>query len=151
MDAPGRRVIEIHLPSGYRESFLSLPGERILESSSATMHIQRSVRIPTTHAGWPFHRDKKVVVGDLISRIDPQVSSSQLGPTNFVHVRVTVAEDGRVESVRYIHGTQNLVPVVMKAVYGWHYQPTLVDGKPVETQCDILIQFHVPVVRAARP
>jgi hypothetical protein len=43
------------------------------------------------------------------------------------------------------------MPVVMKAVYGWHYQPTLVDGKPVETQCDILIQFHVPVVRAARP
>lgn len=151
MDVPGRRVMEIHLPSGYRESFLNLPGERILESSSATMHIQRSVRMPTTHAGWPFHRDKKVVVGDLISRIDPQVSSTQLGPTDFVHVRATVAEDGRVETVRSIHGTQNLMPVVVKAVYGWHYQPTLVDGKPVETQCDVVVQFHVPVGRGARP
>ena len=151
MDAPGRRVMEIHLPRGYRESFLNLPGERILESSSATMHIQRSVRIPTTHAGWPFHRDKKVVVGDLISRIDPQVSSSQLGPTDFVHVRATVAEDGRVESVRSIHGTQNLMPVVVKAVYRWHYQPTLVDGKPVETRCEIVVQFHVPVAHGARP
>jgi hypothetical protein len=151
MDAPGRRVMEIHLPSGYRESFLNLPGERILESSSTTMHIQRSVRMPTTHAGWPFHRDKKVVVGDLISRIDPQVSSTQLGPTDFVHVRATVAEDGHVESVRSIHGTQNLMPVVVKAVYGWHYQPTLVDGKPVETQCDVVVQFHVPIGFGARP
>jgi hypothetical protein len=151
MDAPGRRVMEIHLPSRYRGSFLNLPGERILESSSATMHIQRSVRMPTTHAGWPFHRDKKVVVGDLISRIDPQVQSTQLGPTDFVRVRATVAEDGRIESVRSIHGTQDLVPVVVKAVYGWHYQPTLVDGKPVETQCDVVVQFHVPVGRGARP
>ncbi|MGB9435431.1 MAG: PilZ domain-containing protein [Candidatus Acidiferrum sp.] len=151
MDAPGRRVMEIHLPRGYRESFFNLPGERILESSSATMHIQRSVRIPTTHAGWPFHRDKKVVVGDLISRIDPQVSSSQLGPTDFVHVRAIVAEDGRVASVRSIHGTQNLMPAVVKAVYRWHYQPTLVDGKPVETRCEIVVQFHVPVGPGPRP
>lgn len=151
MDTPGRRVVELRA-SGDQNSFVNIPGERTLQSSSVTMHIQRSVRLPEDRSGWLFHRDKekKVAVGDLVSRVEPQVPVSQLAGNDSVQVRARIAPDGSVESVRPLHGEQSLVPVVLKAVRGWHFQPTLIDGKPVETQSDVLIQFHPPLSRRAR-
>jgi PilZ domain len=151
MDVPERRVVSIRLP-GDSNSFVNLPGERILETSSATVRIQRSVRAPKTTSDWLFHRDKekRVTVGELTSRIDPQVPSTQLGPNDFVRVRATIDEDGDVVYVKPIHGAQNLTPVVVNAVHSWRFQTTLIDGKPVETESDVFIQFHPPKPRAAR-
>jgi len=150
MDAPAHQVLEIHLPSGYYAPFFSLPGERVLETPSATMHIQRSVRMPATHAAWPFNRKKKVVIGGLISRVDPQAAQVQLIPGDAVRVRASVAKDGRVESVAPVYGPPNLARAVAVAVRQWRYQPTLIDGKQVETQCFVVVQFHAPATRTAR-
>ena len=152
MDTPGRRIVELRA-SGDDNSFVNVPGERMLSSSAVTMHIHRSVRLPNESSGWLFHRDKekKVAVGDLVTRVEPQVPASQLAGNDSVQVRARIAPDGSVESVRSLHGEQRLLPVVLKAVHGWHFQPTLVDGKAVETQSDVLIQFHPPQIRRARP
>jgi len=150
MDAPAHQVLEIHLPPGYYAPFFNLPGERVLETSSATMHIQRSVRMPATHAAWPFNRKKKVVIGGLISRVDPQAAQVQLIPGDSVRVRAVVAKDGRVESVAPVYGPPNLARAVAVAVRQWRYQPTLIDGKQVETQCFVVVQFHAPATRTAR-
>ena len=150
MDAPRGQVMEIHLPRGYQTSFFNLPGERVLESPAVTMRIQRSVRMPTTHVGWPFNRNKKVVVGELISRVDPQAAQIPISPSDSVRVKATVGKDGRIESVRPLLGPARLVPAVVNAVHEWRYQPTLIDGKPVETQCYVVVQFHAPARRAAR-
>jgi hypothetical protein len=149
MDAPGGQVMEIHPPSRYHSSFFNLPGERVLESPSITIHIQRSVRMPPAHAWWPFNRNKKIVVGELVARVDPQGAPVQIGDS--VRVNATVAEDGHVSNVRPINGPANLVPSVVRAVHEWRYQPTLMDDKPVETECYVVVQFHAPSNRPARP
>ena len=151
MDPPPRQVMEIHIPSGYRVSFFNVPNESVLESSFVTMRIQRSVRLPLANSHWPFHRNTRIVVGGLLSRIDPQAAPGRPGTSEYVRVHATVAQDGRVESVRPLSGSGNLIPTVLKAVQGWRYQPTLVDGKPVETQADVLIQFHSSPPRSALP
>jgi hypothetical protein len=151
MDAPARQILEIHLPSDYRAPFINVPGERVLETSTATMRIQRSVRVPAAHSGRPFHRKTDVVVGGLISRVEPAVVPVRSGFSAFVRVSATVAQDGRVESVRPVAGPADLMPAVLKAVREWRYQPTLMNGKPVETQADVAVQFHVPPPRNARP
>ena len=148
MDAPARQVLEVHLPSGYRALFFNVPNERVLESSSATIRIQRSVRLPSGNAHWPFHRKTKIVVGGLISRVDPQFTQLPTGAREYVRVRATVAEDGHVKFVRPIYGPANLFPTVVTAVQGWRYQPTLIDGKPVETQADVLVQLHASPPRS---
>jgi len=150
MDAPARQVLEIHLPSGYYAPYFNLPGERVLESSTATMHIQRSVRWNAKHARWSSSRNKKVVIGGLISRVDPQSALVQLIPGDSVRVRATVAQDGRVEIVNPIYGPPYLAHIVADAVHQWRFQPTLLDGKPVETQCYVVVQFHAPTTRTAR-
>lgn len=149
-DAPARQVMVIHLPHGYHAPFFSLPEDQILESPSATMHVQRSVRMPVTHVGWPFNRNKKVIVGGLISHVDPQASQAQIGPDDFVRVNATVAANGRIESVKPIQGPANLVRAVVKAIREWRYQPTLLDGMQIETQCYVTVQFHAAVGRSAK-
>lgn len=150
MDAPGGQVMEIHPPARTHASFFNLPGERVLESPSVTMHIQRSVRMPTTHVWWPFHRNKKVVVGELISRVDPQAAQVHIGSSSHtVRVKATVVEDGRIENVTPLSGPANLVPAVVRAVHEWRYEPTLMDDKPVETECYVVVQFHGPAGRDA--
>ncbi len=150
MDPPRNQVLEVRLPGARQASFLPLPGERVLETPSVTMRIQRSVRMPATHGGWPFNRNKKVVVGELISRVDPQAAQIPTGQGNAVRVKATIAADGHIENVKSILGPPLLVPAVAKALHEWRYQPTLVDGKPVETQCFVIFQFHTPTYRAAR-
>ena len=150
MDAPPNRTLQVHLPSGYQAPYFSLPGERVLESPTLTTHIQRSVHMPATHAGWPFHRNKKVVVGELISRVDPPPAQISSGTDASVRVRATVTKDGRVENVKLVLGPQNLLPVISQALRQWRYQPTLVDGNPVETQCSVVFQFHAKSYRVAK-
>ncbi len=151
MDSAGRQVMEIRPSSRYHSSFFNLPGERVLESPTMTIHIQRSVHMPAARAWWPFNRNKKVIVGELVSRVDPQGVPAQTGPSGSVRVNVTVAEDGHVENVRPINGPANLVPSVVRAVHEWRYAPTLLDAKPVETECYVVVQFHTAPSRAARP
>lgn len=105
---------------------------------------------PAAHMGWPFHRNKKVVVGELVSRADPQAAQIPATVANSVRVKATVAKDGRIENVRLILGPANLAMAVAQALRQWRYQPTLVDGKPVETQCFVAFQFHAPPLRTAR-
>src|SRR5208283_1829926 len=150
MDTPARQVMEIHLQRASHASFFNLPGERVLESPSATMHIQRSVRLPAMHSVWPFNRNHKVVIGGLMSRVDPQLAQAQVSSGDFIRVTAIVNENGQVESVKPIRGRANLFSTVLKAVQEWRYQPTLVDGKPVETTCDVLIQFNGPPRYTAR-
>jgi hypothetical protein len=150
IDPPRNQIFEIHLSSGHQASFLSLPGERVLESPSITVRIQRSVLMPATHAGWPFNRNKKVVVGELISRVDPQTTQTPTSAVNSVRVKATVAKDGHIENVNQILGPASLFPAVTKALREWRYQPTLVDDKPVETQCYVVFQFHPPSYRASK-
>jgi hypothetical protein len=138
-------------PESRRTSFLTLPGERVLESASATTRIQRAVLMPGEHKWWPIHRSKKVALGELLSRVDPQVSNvpPELGAT--VRVRAIVAEDGHIESVQPVRGSITLVPAVVRAVREWHYQPTLLDGKPVETEADVEVQFHATTGGLGKP
>jgi hypothetical protein len=151
MDPPARQVLEMRLASGYRPAFINVPNVTIVESCCATVRIQRSVRLPSGNSHWPFHRHARIVVGGLISRIDPQSAPIRTGAREFVRAHATVAQDGQVTSVWPVSGPVNLIPGVVKALQGWRYQPTLIDGKPVETQADVLIQFHTSPSHSALP
>ena len=146
---PQRQVVEVHLPGGYRSPFVDLPGARAIATPTVTIHMHRSLRMPPTFAEASL-RDGEVAVGELNSPIDSLVSAAQLGPTDFVHVHANIGQDGRVGTVTFINGPSDISSAVVKAIREWRYQPTLVNGEPVETQCDIEIRFRSPARRTAR-
>lgn len=143
-----QQVLDVRMPPGNRPFLFNVPGERTLVSPSVTVRMQRSVRIPASLAGWTFNRNKKVVVGDLISRVNPRPVQIPAGVDNSVRMLAIVAKDGSVKHVTPVFGSAALIPAVTKTLHEWHYQPTFVDGKPVETQSYIVIQFHQPATRS---
>jgi protein TonB len=58
-----------------------------------------------------------------------------------VRFRVTVGTDGAVKSLTPLGGPLPLVQAATDAVRQWRYQPTLVDGKPVEVVTEIDVAF----------
>jgi TonB family protein len=56
-----------------------------------------------------------------------------------VHLEATIGKDGRILELKTIGGHPILVPSAMEAVKQWVYEPTLLNGNPVEvvTQIDV--------------
>jgi hypothetical protein len=114
------------------------------------MHIQRSILMPSTKAARPSHRIRKVLVGELISHADPQFALPPNSSRVSLCVKATIAKDGSIENIKQILGPADLAPAVAKALKEWRYQPTLVDGQPVETQCYVTLQFRATPYHLAR-
>jgi hypothetical protein len=153
MDAPATPVVEVTPPRSLAASFVDLPGERVLRSGSMTMHIQRSVRIPRERVPgerfiWRGHM--KVSVGELTSRVDPQVSQLPV-PYGSITVQATIDKGGYVTNLQPLYGSYTLLPNVARAIREWRYEPTYVDNKPAETQAKIEIDIHPPSARASKP
>jgi hypothetical protein len=136
MDVPEARVMELTPPSSRTACFVVLPGERELKSASVTMHIQRSVWVHGDH--WLWHSHKKVALGELTSRVDPQIPAT----SGSITVQATIDKDGRVSNLKPLNGSFAFLPSVARAVREWRYQPTYLDNTPVETQALVEVDFH---------
>ena len=153
MDAPQAPVVEVTPPRSLAASFVDLPGERVLRSGSMTMHIQRSVRIPRERVPgerWIRRGHMKVSVGELTSRVDPQVSQLPV-PYGSITVQATIDKGGYVTNLQPLYGSYTLLPNVARAIREWRYEPTYVDNKPAESQAKIEIDIHPPSARASKP
>jgi TonB family protein len=60
-----------------------------------------------------------------------------------VVLRAIIARDGSVKELQYVSGHPLLIDSAMDAVRKWRYQPTFIDGKPVEvdTQIDVIFSL----------
>jgi len=141
MDAAPGPVTDITPPRGLSSSFVTLPGERVLESPAVTMHIQRSVLVPGDR--WLWHTHKKVALGELTSRIDPQISRPPT-TSGSITVQASIDKNGRVSNLKPLNGSFVYLPTVAIAIREWRYEPTYLDNKPVETQAQIELDFHPP-------
>ena len=152
MDAPPT-VVEVTAPRSFTAAYVNLPGERVLRSASFTIHVQRSVRVPGERVPgerWVWRGHKKVSVGELTSRVDPQVSQLPV-PYGSITVQATIDKGGYVTNLQPLYGSYTLLPNVARAIREWRYEPTYVDNKAVETQAKIEIEFHPPSARGSKP
>jgi protein TonB len=58
-----------------------------------------------------------------------------------VMIQALIATDGRVRSLQVISGPALLVAGALDAVRQWRYQPTLLNGQPVEVATEIAVRF----------
>jgi len=58
-----------------------------------------------------------------------------------VHFRAVIGSDGTVKALTTLGGPLPLAQAAADAVKQWRYQPTLVDGKPVEVTTQIDVAF----------
>jgi hypothetical protein len=159
MDVPKPRTVEVTPPRSLTgtltasASYVDLPGERVIHSPAFTIHIERSVKIPRERIPgerWLFRGRKKVVVGELASRVDPQIQQGSV-PYGSITVEATIDKDGYVSDVQPLYGSYGLLPNVFRAIRDWRYTPTYVDNKRVETQAKIEIDFRPVSARVNSP
>jgi len=79
----------------------------------------------------------------LLYRKDPEYSkiAKQSGAKGQVKLVATIGKDGRVKGVKVVSGHPMLQNAAVDAVRQWIYKPTLLNGVPVETVTDVVINF----------
>lgn len=79
----------------------------------------------------------------LVKRIEPEYPKIAevahiSGP---VVLSAIIAPDGTIQSLRVVNGNPMLAPAAEAAVRQWRYQPTLLNGQPVEVETLITVNF----------
>lgn len=97
----------------------------------------------------PKEAPKRVRVGGNVqqARMIRQVQPVYPQIAKTAHIQGTVilhaiiAKDGTVQELQYISGPPLLMRAAMDAVRQWRYQPTLLNGEPVEVDTTISVIF----------
>jgi TonB family protein len=67
------------------------------------------------------------------------------GMTGLQMMQALIAADGVVEDLRVLSGPTILVSAAREAVRQWRFKPYLQNGKPVETQARVTVNFTIKV------
>jgi protein TonB len=60
-----------------------------------------------------------------------------------VELEGVIGTDGRIHELRALRGNPLLVPAALEAVRQWVYEPTLLNGNPVEVVAPITVNFRL--------
>lgn len=87
--------------------------------------------------------DAQVQERKLINKVDPVYPpmARQARVSGTVFLTVIVDREGCVSDIRVISGQPLLIPAAMEAVKQWVYQPTLLNGNPVEVLTQVGVVF----------
>jgi protein TonB len=79
----------------------------------------------------------------LIYRKDAEYPkiAKQTGAKGVVKLNATIGTDGTIKKVKVLSGHPMLTNAAMEAVKQWRYRPTLLNGQPVETDTQVLVNF----------
>ena len=79
----------------------------------------------------------------MISRKDPAYPAlaKQSGAQGEVILTATIGVDGKVKDVQVVSGHPLLRSAAVAAVKQWVYRPTYLNGKPVESESRISLNF----------
>jgi TonB family protein len=85
----------------------------------------------------------QVTAAHLIHKVSPEYpkKARKKHVEGTVRLHAIIAKDGTVTMLEVISGDPLLVDAALKAVRQWRYSPTLLDGRPVEVDTTIDVNF----------
>jgi protein TonB len=91
----------------------------------------------------PLHRSEGVMAAALIYKVQPQypVIARAMHLAGTVYLRAIISSDGTVRQLEVISGNPILASPALQAVRRWRYQPTRLNGEPVEVETFITVNF----------
>ena len=84
-----------------------------------------------------------VQVANLVTKVNPVYPplAKQARISGVVHLAAVISKDGTIQDLKVISGHPLLIPAALEAVKQWVYQPTLLNGEPVEVSTQIDVNF----------
>ena len=103
------------------------------------------VRPPVQPRIEPIAISRGVQEAKLITRVLPVYPRAAIAmrTTGVVHLAAIISADGHVRELRVLSGHPLLIPAAVEAVRQWVYQPTTLNGAPVEVSTDITVTFRL--------
>jgi TonB family protein len=140
--APEHSILVNPPGPGGRPFYVNLPAETISASPAIAISAQRTLEILPSASS----RSERVVIGTLKSHSDPfyPVEARKQRIEGSVELRVRVGRTGQIIGVTPVSGPGLLASAATAAVHEWRYEPTFLDGDPVETLADITVVFRLP-------
>jgi TonB family protein len=79
----------------------------------------------------------------LIYRTEAEypIEAKRAGVQGKVTLAATIGTDGAVKSVKGLSGDPLLIAAAEEAVRQWRYRPTMLNGQPVETETQVVVNF----------
>jgi TonB family protein len=129
-------------------SVLCTPGLVAKQDPSSLEASKASQTAPTAQAPLPhrIHVKEDVEKAKLIHTVSPMyppLTGKRVFGT--VVLRVLIGKDGAVKSAKYVSGPETSGLYAVKAVLQWRYEPTLMNGVPVEVDTTVSVVFSPPV------
>jgi hypothetical protein len=125
---------------------VSFPEKTIAATSSLAMSSQLSVLVSAEPGLRVAHKPARLEAGDLVSFVWPRYPrpGDRNGLAETIRVRATIGQLGQVREVKFLSGSNSLLPATKAAIRQWRYRPTLLDKRPVPAQQDVTIEFRPP-------
>jgi TonB family protein len=137
--------------TGTNDAILQIvaPGGGVRTMAAGTTTITTTVVSPATPPPPPGPPPSTIRVGanvqqsKLISQPHPVYppEAKLAGIQGVVKFNATIAKDGTMQHLEVVSGHPLLVQAAMEAVKQWVYEPTLLNGQPVEIQTQIEVNF----------
>lgn len=86
---------------------------------------------------------ESVIAARLIRRVQPvyPTLAIQIRREGRVELHAIIAKDGSIESLEVVSGDPMFIQSALAAVRDWRYQPTLLNGQPVEVDTTIVVIY----------
>ena len=99
--------------------------------------VQKNVQTPRLRIGGIVQSAR------LIRQLKPVYPqpAKQVRIQGVVRLHALISRDGTIEDLKVVSGHPLLFPSALEAVKQWAYQPTLLNGEPVEVETDIDVNF----------
>lgn len=99
----------------------------------------------------PVKVDEEVAEKLLLRKVTPVYPDQALrsGMQGTVVLQALISKEGAVEDLKLMGGSMVLGEAAVQAVRQWHYQPYFVNGRPVQTQTRVTVEFKLPALAAA--
>jgi protein TonB len=91
----------------------------------------------------PMRRSGEVMAAMLVHRVEPQYPpiAKLAHISGVVHLRAIIGKDGTVRELEVVDGNPLLAQAAKVAVQNWRYQPTRLNGEPVEVETYVTVNF----------
>lgn len=93
----------------------------------------------------PLNVSEGVMAALLVHRVQPEYPqiAKVMHLSGTVELQARIGTDGTVEELEVIGGNAILARAAIEAVEQWRYQPTRLDGQPVEVETHITVTFTI--------
>lgn len=125
---------------GSAPRMVELPEATVFDSPKVLIRLRQFFFVPPQPGPEWSHSLERISIGESAAKMPPPpVRDADAG---VVHIRATIGEDGAVTNVRPLNGPVSLIPQSVDAIRRWRYQPSALDGQPMEWQGDFTIEFR---------